>query len=120
MLTYTIVLAHSIIPHHHHDDHKIEHSSPIHDEAENSFLKGEDGFAHQFGNYMHSVNTSDVYPQPESFNFSEVNFVLFIFKFCEFYKEEDDETKVSLAHDFFYRAIRYVFFKGLRAPPILS
>ena len=72
LFAYTIVLAHSIIPHHHHHNNKNEakqsehHHHSNHDSDHHDNDDDDKSLAHEFGNYVHSGNTSDVYQQPDT------------------------------------------------------
>ena len=120
LFAYTIVLAHSIIPHHHHDDHKMEQSSDQrHSDSEHHGMQGEEGLAHQFGNYMHSVNAADVYQRPDVPN--DQNLVagldVFITLFIKMSVVEVSQTVVRLSNDCIPLSQHFLFIKGLRAPP---
>lgn len=119
LFAYTIVLAHSIIPHHHHDDHKMEQSSDHHHGSNHHDNTGEDGLAHEFGNYMHSVNTTDVYQQPDT-QFDQITMAsLYLFTTIHFkFKVVDSSPPVvSHSNDCIPLLQHCLSSKGLRAPP---
>lgn len=123
LLSYAIVLAHSIIPHHHHDDHKMEQSSDHHHHpTENNDSNRDEGLAHQFGNYMHSVNSSDIYPQPETlFHYNTAVTVLLTTHFTFKIKAiESPPPTLPFSYDCIPLVQHYLSSKGLRAPPYVS
>ncbi len=120
--SYTIVLAHSIVPHHHHDDHKMEQSSGHHHhDADKEDSNRDEGLAHQFGNYMHSVNSADIYPQPETlYHYSTAVTVLLIAHFTFKIKAfECTPPTLPLSNNCIPLVQHYLSSKGLRAPPCI-
>lgn len=93
---------------HHH------HGSDHHDN------KGEEGLAHEFGNYMHSVNTTDVYQQPDT-QFDQITLVslhLFTTFHFKFKVLESYPPLVCLSNDCIPIIQHCLSSKGLRAPPV--
>ena len=54
LLAFTVVLAHSIIPHHHHHD-EVEAESNDHEHHDENSLE------HSFEHYMHAGNSTDYF-----------------------------------------------------------
>jgi hypothetical protein len=130
LFAYTIVLAHSIIPHHHHDeDHEMEQSSHHHDDhdddhhnQENDHHEDNDsGLAHDFENYIHSGNTGDIHQQPDikiSCNTIATVYIVALFDF-KIKAAESPPPKVRQSNDHIPLLQHSLFPKGLRAPPCL-
>ena len=115
LFAFTVVLAHSIIPHHHHDD-KIETESKDHGHADENSLE------HSFEHYMHAGNSTDYFIQNPNcsaicFSTSEVNHIsTFIFK--------NKEVVLSIARPInssndSFLSYDGLFSAGLRGPPLV-
>jgi hypothetical protein len=115
-LAYTIVLAHSVVPHHHHDeDYEMEQTSHHHDDDHDD----DSGLASDFANFIHSGTTGDFHQQPElniSCNAIATAYVIAIFDF----QIKPIETPPSIDWpdgDNIPIDQQCLFSKGLRAPP---
>jgi hypothetical protein len=125
IFSYTIVLGHSIIPHHHHDeDHEMEHSLPHYDDHHHSDKDHPDdedsGLAHDLGNYFHAGETGDFYQQSTNAKISYSTFATaYIIAAFDFKIEpyEGPPPVVRHSHEHLPPLQRYLSSKGLRAPP---
>jgi hypothetical protein len=115
---YTIVFAHSIIPHHHHEDHHkitatlVDHPHAVHHDS--------DADDEGFGNYTHSTAAGDLYKQGDpGVNNSTIatpclisvfNFVFDPVETLPFIRLVPDHTLLPSQH--------CLSPKGLRAPPV--
>jgi hypothetical protein len=117
---YTIVLAHSIIPHCHHDDHETGQTSDYHDHDDDDHDDNA-GLAHDFENYIHSGTTTEFHQQPDTKisckTFTSIYF-LFLFEF-PIKPVESPPLVVRQAYDHIPLLQHSLSTKGLRAPPII-
>lgn len=126
LFAYTIVLAHVIIPHHHHNDgHDMELSSQHHnqdnhnDGHHNDRDSGDNDLAAAFEYYNHSGTTGDPHQQPDikvsadtlatAYLISAYTFQLNVF--------EQAPTIVRHSNDYIPTTRHFLSSKGLRAPP---
>ena len=121
LVAYTIVLAHSIIPHHHHDeDHGMEQSNHHQDDDHDAGHGNDDsGLAHDFANYIHSGNTGDVYQQPDikiSCNSIAIVSIFAIFDF-RIKAIENPQPLIRPYCDYIPIVHHCLSSKGFRAPP---
>lgn len=121
MLAYSIVLAHSIIPHHHHDaDHAMEQSGAHHDDDHHDDDDHEDsGLAHDFANYIHSSDGGDFHQQPDfkiSTNTIATAYIVTLFEF-QIKAVENPPPIVRHSNDHISILRHSLSPKGLRAPP---
>jgi hypothetical protein len=113
LFAFTVVLAHSIIPHHHHDD-KIETESKDHGHDDENSLE------HSFEHYMHAGNSTDYFIQNPNCN--NVHFIttvsdisIFIFKNKEVVLPI--VSPINSSNDS-YLSYDGLFSAGLRGPPL--
>lgn len=121
LIAYTIVLAHSIIPHHHHDeDHDTEQTASAHhhdDDHEDS--DKDSGFSHSLGNYLHSGTTADIHQQTSSVQIVSPAIINTFFTVVNF-ELKPIELPPPLKrpnNDFFQKSYYYLSSTGFRAPP---
>ncbi|MES2565553.1 MAG: hypothetical protein V4565_01725 [Bacteroidota bacterium] len=120
---YTIVLAHSIIPHHHHhDEHETTqltyHHDDHHDDADHDH---ENSLSHDFENYVHSGATGDLHQQPiQKFSCNSIA-IAYVVTFFDFYIKAVKSPLPIFRHstDHIPLLRRCLSNKGLRAPPSL-
>ncbi len=113
LFAYTIVFAHSIIPHHHHDEnHHMEQANHHDGDADESL-------AHEFGNYIHSVNTADVYQKPDVETDNNIIATVYLVATFNFniHSAQKAPPIVTLSNDCIPLAQHCLSTKGLRAPP---
>jgi hypothetical protein len=120
LIAYTIVLAHSIIPHHHHDeDHEMEQSSAHHDHDGDNDHHDDSGLSHDFENYHHANNATDFHQQSDIKMSSTTLTSLYIISLFNFTMESVETRppilRQSKDHILFLQ--HTLSSKGLRAPP---
>lgn len=124
LFAYTIVLAHSVIPHHHHDDdHETEqtahHHNDHHEDHDDQDHEEDAGLAHDFENYIHSGSTGDLHQQSDfriSCNTIATSYVTAIFDF-QIKPVESPPPIVRHSNDHIPLLRHSLSPKGLRAPP---
>ena len=115
LFAFTVVLAHSIIPHHHHDD-KIETESKDHGHGDENSLE------HSFEHYMHAGNSTDYFiqnPNCSTIYFSEPA-VCHISTFM--FKNKEVVLSIILTIDInndSFSSYDGLFSTGLRGPPLV-
>jgi hypothetical protein len=118
---YTIVLAHSIVPHHHHNEGpEMGQSSNQNDDKINDHHPDK-GLAHDFSHYFHSGNLTDFHIHSElnsSDNSVSTIFIVALFYF-HFDPTENQTSIVPSFKDHFLVLEYSLSSKGLRAPPSL-
>jgi hypothetical protein len=105
------VLAHSIVPHHHHNEISVLTDTDHHDDED-------EGLVHDFSNYPHSGSTGDAY-QPSIkivCDHLDIVYVAAVFEFIMQPIENPPpvayvDTSIIPSSDYTLSA------KGLRAPP---
>jgi hypothetical protein len=123
---YTVVLGHSIIPHHHHDDNVETEQSPAHEhdndhhDHEGDHQDEEDSdSAHGFENYFHSAETGDFHQLSVtkiSFNTITTAYIIALFDFK--IKAFESPPPIVRHPNNHIPLIRHSLSpKGLRAPP---
>ncbi|MGE0568521.1 MAG: hypothetical protein AB7O73_11270 [Bacteroidia bacterium] len=120
LFAYTIVLGHSIIPHHHHhdDDHETEQTAHHHGHDHDD--KDEDSdFSYGFENYFHSGTTADIHQQTNTIDVISLAVIsthLVVSNF-ELKLVELPPPLKRANNDFFQRLYYYHSSSGFRAPP---
>jgi hypothetical protein len=114
-------MAHSIVPHHHHDEeqshdaHMEHHDNHDHDDDH----ERDTGLAHDFSNYLHSGTTGDIH-QPTikiECNHFTLAYVTAIFEFI-IHPVENPPPVRWLKNPVIPSSDHTLCAKGLRAPPI--
>jgi hypothetical protein len=119
LIAYTIVLAHSIIPHHHHhEDHETEQTSTHHHDDDKDD-HDDSGLAHDFANFLHAGSTTDFHQQQDikiSCNTFVSVYLIALFDFTiEAVESPPPIVRRFTEHNLF---LEYTLSsKGLRAPP---
>jgi hypothetical protein len=121
IFAYTIVLAHSIIPHHHHDENNIMHQADHHQDDDHDGGNGPDdsGLAHDFANYIHSGTEGDVYQVPDVKTSCDALTMVCVFTLFEFniHIVEIPSTPLGSHGDYVPIAHQCLSSTGFRAPP---
>jgi hypothetical protein len=125
LCAYTIVLGHSIIPHHHHDDHEheLEHPSVSHHDDHESDHSGQDTDDHSsaFGDYSHSTVAGDMYQAGKykiTLNKISTSYIVSLFSYIVI-PVESRPPVVWPADEHIPISRHCLSPKGLRAPPFL-
>ena len=116
LLAFTLVLAHSIIPHHHHD-------VAVETTSENHEHRNENALEHSFENYLHSGASYDYFIKND-FTFDKLQVVTdcdFIYLNFDFRSKIVIDVTKSAYRIFKTNTIHPVFLysKGLRGPPLV-
>ncbi len=121
LFAYTIVLAHSIIPHHHHkDSHETKKNEHHHHNNHDNDHNDDDGsLAHDFENYIHAGDTQDLHEKPDSKPSNNTIAIVYILPVYNFKIKaiESPPPVVRLSNDCIPLLLHYLSTKGLRAPP---
>jgi len=116
LFAYTIVLAHSIIPHHHHNTNQRIEQSEDHNDDDH---EGDNALKHSLANYPHSVNATVIHQQPDN-TFSSNTFATLyltpVFEFAVKAMESPPSIK-QLYNNYIPQSHYCLSSKGLRAPP---
>lgn len=115
LFAFTIVLAHSIIPHHHYDGNNNEfaYSSQSHDE--------ENSLQHSFEMYGKSTNTAD-YFLPTNHNISLLDFYASVNTKTQSFKFSNVIVTIDRKYKHYQPPIlstHYLFSLALRGPPAI-
>ena len=123
-IAYTLVLAHSIVPHHHHnDEHQTPQSINHHDHGAGHHHSGDDdddgSLAHEFENYIHASGNDDIYQQSDFGIDHNTIATVYILASFEFNLKPIEDPPSVLLHlkDYIPIHRHCLFSKGLRAPP---
>ena len=115
LFAFTLVLAHSIIPHHHHDD-EIEAESKDHGHHDENSLE------HSFEHYMHAGNSTDYFiPSSNDLFLSHSICDCFIASYFQFSAKE---ITVCFAKGRYIENEKHIsseslYSNGLRGPPLV-
>lgn len=126
-LAYTIVFAHSLVPHHHHDKEEESAQLLVHNDAgahhHHSNDTDDDGsLAHEFESYIHSAGTDDIYQKNELKIDCSTIAALYItasFNYCIAAIERPLKVTGCSAPCIISIPQYYLSCKGLRAPPVV-
>ncbi|MBL7922282.1 MAG: hypothetical protein JNJ40_18350 [Bacteroidia bacterium] len=118
---YTLVLGHSIVPHHHHHDDFETEQQAHHDadDDDHDHDKGDSDLAHGFENYLHTGTTADIHQQSNSILLVSPAIISTIFAVFNF-ELRPIELPPPLRrpnNDYFPKLFYYLSSKGFRAPP---
>lgn len=121
LLSYTIVLGHSIIPHHHHDDdHSTEQSAHHHHDHDDDDHDSDDhSLSHDFENYLHSGDNEDFHQQLNikiSFSTIATAYLITTFTF-QIKAVESPPPLIRHSNNYIPIVQHCLSSKGLRAPP---
>ena len=113
LVAFTVVLAHSIVPHHHHN-------IAVHNEDEKSEHEDENSLEHSFEHYTHAGTSGDYFiPSPASHGAQhlvsiETYFPTFTFinKVVVFYA-----IRIFYSNDCSFISFDSLHSRGLRGPP---
>jgi hypothetical protein len=113
LFAFTVVLAHSIVPHHHHN-------IAVHNENETSEHDDENSLEHSFEHYTHTGTSGDYFIPSSSNHITHdiVNIELYFPKFT-FTNKEVILYTISFVHsnDCSFISFDSLHSKGLRGPP---
>ena len=114
LVAYTIVLAHSIVPHHHHNETE-QTASHHHDDDQEE----DNSIAHSFANYLHSGDAAVIHEQPDNSIASHTFIALYFIYVFEFTVRafESPPPVRQLAENIITKSLYYLSSKGLRGPP---
>lgn len=113
LFAFTVVLAHSIVPHHHHN-------IAIHNENETDEHEDENSLEHSFEHYKHTGTSGDYFiPSPANHVASNIVSIETYFPTFTFLNKEVVLYTNSVAHTNDCSFISYdgLHSKGLRGPP---
>jgi|GEM_PF-5730399 len=113
LFAFTVVLAHSIVPHHHH-------SIAVHHEDETSEHEDENSLEHSFEHYTHTGTSGDYFiPSPASYIIQQIVSVEAYFPTFTFVNKEVVLYSISVVRSNDCSFITYdsLHSKGLRGPP---
>ncbi len=116
LLAFTLVLAHSIIPHHHHD-------VAVETTSENHEHRNENALEHSFEHYLHSGDSYDYFIKND-LTFDKLQAVTdcdFIYLNFDFRSKIITDVAKSAYRIFKTNTIRpaFLYSKGLRGPPLV-
>ena len=117
LVAYTIVLAHSIIPHHHHhDDHETEQTASHHHDDDH---EDDNSLAHSFANYSHTGDAAVIHQQPDDSFVSHIVVTRYLTPVFEFaVKAIESPLPIrKLSNHIIPQSRHCLSSKGLRAPP---
>jgi hypothetical protein len=113
LFAFTVVLAHSIVPHHHHNI-AVQH------ENETSEHNDENSLEHSFEHYTHNGTSGDYFiPSPASHGTQHIVSVETYFPTFTFINKEVVLYTTKVVHSNYCSFISYdsLHSKGLRGPP---
>ena len=113
LFAFTLVLAHSIVPHHHHN-------IAVHNEDEKSEHEDENSLEHSFEHYTHTGTSGDCFiPSSASHNSQHIVSFETYFPTFTFTTKEVLLYTLSIVHSNDCSFISYdsLHSKGLRGPP---
>ncbi len=119
LVAYTIVLAHSIIPHHHHDeDHETEQTGAQHHHDDDH--EDDNALAQSLANYLHSGDTTVIHQQPDNSIASNAFVTLYLIPVFEFTIKaiESPPPIRQVSNNIIPKSHYCLSSKGLRAPPV--
>ncbi len=113
LFAFTVVLAHSIVPHHHHN-------IAIHNEDETSEHEDENSLEHSFEHYTHTGTSGDYFiPSPESNYTPQIVSIETYFPTFTFKNKEVILYAIRVVHaiDCSFISFDSLHSRGLRGPP---
>ena len=113
LFAFTVVLAHSIVPHHHHN-------IAAHNEDESSEHDDENSLEHSFEHYTHTGTSGDYFiPTPASHSIQQIINIETFFPIFTFTNKEVVFYTIGVVHSTSCSFISYdsLHSIGLRGPP---
>ena len=113
LVAFTVVLAHSIVPHHHHN-------IAVHNEDEKSEHEDENSLEHSFEHYTHTGTSGDYFiPSPASHSTQDIVSLEMYFPIVAFTHQAIVLYTIPVVHSNDCSFISYdsLHSKGLRGPP---